>query len=213
MDDIDLALILALDGSASVDFDEFNLLANGCAAGLRDPDVIAGLVGGVNGASIVAVLLWSGANAHAVLVDWTRVTTPPEVASLAEAVENVPRLVRPGETAIGEALLACEALFAVLPAQPARRVIDIAGDGASNAGVLPGPIRDRLADAGITINGLCVLHEEPDLLASYTNDVIGGPDAFALQCRDYAGFAVAMRQKLRREIAAAALAKSRLGMI
>ncbi len=67
--------------------------------------------------------------------------------------------------------------------------------------MLPGPIRDRLAAAGITINGLCVLHEEADLLQSYTREVIGGPGAFVLQCQDYSGFAQAMRQKLAREIA------------
>jgi hypothetical protein len=63
------------------------------------------------------------------------------------------------------------------------------------------PIRDRLVDAGVTINGLCILHEEPDLLESYTRDVIGGIGAFALQCQDYQGFSAAMRQKLRQEIA------------
>ena len=49
------------------------------------------------------------------------------------------------------------------------------GDGRSNDGIAPGPIRDRMAAAGITINGLCILHEEPDLLQSYTREVIGGP--------------------------------------
>ena len=53
----------------------------------------------------------------------------------------------------------------------------------------------------MTINGLCVLHEEPDLVESYTTDVIGGPGAFALWCADYQEFAIAMRQKLVREIA------------
>ncbi len=40
MDDVDLALVLALDGSASVTFDEFNLMAGGCAAALRDAEVV-----------------------------------------------------------------------------------------------------------------------------------------------------------------------------
>src|SRR5271156_270204 len=66
-----------------------------------------------------------------------------------------------------------------------------------------GPVRDRLAAAGVTINGLCVLHEEPDLLQSYSNEVIGGPGAFVLQCQDFSQFAEAMRQKLAKEIAGA----------
>jgi hypothetical protein len=54
--------------------------------------------------------------------------------------------------------------------------------------------------ADITINGLCILHEEPDLLDSYTKEVIGGPGSFAVTCATYADFTEAMRQKLTREI-------------
>jgi hypothetical protein len=87
-----------------------------------------------------------------------------------------------------------------VPALPARSIVNVIGDGRSNDGIAPGPIRDRMAAADITINGLCILHEEPDLLASYTEEVIGGPGAFAVNCRSYADFTEAMRQKLTREI-------------
>jgi hypothetical protein len=187
MEPADLALVLALDGSASVTFEEFGLIAGGLAAALRDPEVMAGLVAGQAGASIVAVLLWSGAEAQEVLIDWTR-------------VENAPRLVRAGSTAIGEALAVCLRLLAGAPAHASRLVVDVAGDGRSNDGTPPGPVRDRMVEAGVTINGLCILHEEPDLLASYEAEVIGGPGAFAIECADYDGFAAAMRQKLVREI-------------
>ncbi len=60
-----------------------------------------------------------------------------------------------------------------------------------------------MAQAGITINGLCILHEEPDLLESYSAEVIGGPGAFAVTCRTYADFTEAMRQKLIREVTVA----------
>ena len=197
----DLALIIALDGSASVGFDEFNLIAGGLSAGFRDPDVVAGLTGGEHRASFAALLLWSGAGAHEVMVDWTRIASDADAGAFADAVGNVPRTVPAGETAIGEALTVCETMLAALPGPASRRVIDVAGDGRSNAGVPPQPVRDRLIAAGVTINGLCVLHEEPDLLQSYTDEVIGGPDAFALACGDYAGFAEAMRRKLVRETA------------
>lgn len=200
MEPADLALVLALDGSASVTFEEFGLIAGGIAAGLRDADVVAGLTSGPAGASIVAVLLWSGAGEQEVLLDWTRVGSDAEAQALADEVEAVPRLVRAGATAIGEALAACLRLLAQAPVAARRQVVDVAGDGRSNDGMPPGPVRDRMAEAGITINGLCVLHEEPDLLASYEADVIGGPGAFAIACADYAGFAAAMRQKLTREI-------------
>ena len=196
----DLALVVALDGSASVTFEEFNLLAGAMGAALQDADVVAGLTGGPAGASVLALLLWSGAGAQEVMVDWTRIADAAGAAAFAQMVADVPRVVRPGLTAIGEALLAAERMLA--EASPAmRRVIDVVGDGRSNDGAPPGPVRDRLAAAGVTINGLCLLHEEPDLLATYTAEVIGGPGAFALPCPGYAAFADAMRRKLLREIA------------
>jgi len=203
MDDADLALVIALDCSASVSLESFGLMASGCAAGLRDEAVVAGLLGGPTGASLCALLIWSGPGAQEVMVAWTRLSSHAELTAFAEAVENVPRTVRAGATAVGEALLACEALLLAAPAGARRVVIDMVGDGKSNQGVLPGPVRDRLVAGGVTVNGLCVLHDEPDLLAFYQAEVIGGPGAFAMTCADFSEFAEAMRQKLRREIIAA----------
>lgn len=201
MEDCDLALILAFDCSASVRLEQFVLMTTGTAAALRDPDIAAGLTGGPQGATLAALLLWSGPGAQEVMVDWTRLASPADVTQFAQAVEDVPRILRATTTAIGEALIACTRLLAQAPAAGRRQVIDLVGDGRSNGGVAPQRVRDRLVEAGITINGLCVLHEEPDLLATYTDEVIGGPGSFALQCQDFSGFADAMRQKLQREIA------------
>jgi hypothetical protein len=197
---VDIALILALDGSASVSYDEFGLMAGGLAAALRQPAVANGLTGGRLGASLGAVLVFSGVGAQEVMIDWTRIATPADVASFADRVDNIPRIVRPGLTAIGEALIAAETLLQKSPAEASRRIVDIVGDGRSNDGVPPNRVRDRLAGAGVTINGLCILHEEPDLLDYFTAEVIGGPDAFAVICQDYAGFADAIAQKLTREL-------------
>jgi Ca-activated chloride channel homolog len=200
MNPVDLALILAVDGSASVTYDEFNLIASGMASALRDAVVVRGLIDGPAKASLGALLLWSGSGQQAVLTEWTQIASPKDATDFADAVDNMSRVIQPGQTAIGEALLAALTLFGHLPAQPARRVVDVIGDGRSNDGIAPGPIRDRMAGAGITINGLCILHEEPDLLASYTREVIGGPGAFAVTCKTYDDFTEAMRQKLTREV-------------
>lgn len=200
----DLALVIAIDSSASVTFDEFNLIANGCGAALRDPAVVAGLTNGPAGVSYCALLLWSGHAEHEISVAWTRVDSKASAEQFAREVEETPRFGLGGLTAIGSALEVCETMLSALPGPAARRVIDVAGDGAANDGPAPGPVRDRLVAAGVTINGLCVLHEEPDLVATYTREVVGGPDAFAVQCQDYAGFAEAMQEKLQKEVASAA---------
>jgi Ca-activated chloride channel homolog len=197
---VDLALVLAVDGSASVTYEEFGLIAGGMAAALREPSIIAGLLGGPAKASMCSLLLWSGAGAQEVIADWTLIASEADAKVFADAVDNMPRIVQAGKTAIGEALLASLTLLGRIPDTPARQIVDVIGDGRSNDGIAPGPIRDRMATAGITINGLCILHEEPDLLQSYTDEVIGGPDAFALTCQDYPAFAAAMKQKLAREV-------------
>ncbi len=196
----DLALLLAFDASASVTYDEFALIAGGIADALRDPEVAAGLTTGRARASLCALLVFSGRDAQETMIPWTRLATPDDVAAFARRVDDVPRLVPAGLTALGSALLAAEVLLAAVP-DAARRVVDLAGDGASNDGPDPAPTRDRLAADGVTINGLCVLHEEPDLVDSFARSVIGGPGSFALPCPDYARFADAMRRKLAREIA------------
>jgi Ca-activated chloride channel homolog len=193
---VELAMVLAVDGSASVTYDEFGLIAVGMATALRDPTVVAGLAG----KSVLSLLLWSGTGQQDIINDWTRIGSETELRAFADDVENMPRTVKAGATAIGEALLASLTLLAKVPAIPERSIVNVIGDGRSNDGIAPNPIRDRMAAADITINGLCILHEEPDLLAAYTNDVIGGPGAFAVTCRGYPDFTEAMRRKLIREI-------------
>jgi hypothetical protein len=197
LDHVELAMVLAVDGSASVTYDEFGLIAGGMAAALRDPKVVAGLT---KAPAMLSLLLWSGAGAQEIVTDWTRIASPADLEAFANEVDNMPRLVKAGETAIGEALLASLTLLAHLPAVTKRSIVNVIGDGRSNAGIAPGSIRDRMAAADITINGLCILHEEPDLLDFYNTEVIGGPGAFAVVCKDYPGFQDAMRRKLTREI-------------
>jgi Ca-activated chloride channel homolog len=196
LDHVELAIVLAVDGSASVTYEEFGLIAGGIAHAFRDPTVSTALIG----RSVLSLLLWSGTGQQDVVVDWTRISTDADLQAFSGEVENMPRTVKAGTTAIGEALLASLTLLAHVPVVPKRNIVNVVGDGRSNDGVSPAPIRDRMAAADITINGLCILHEEPDLLASYTDEVIGGPGAFVVTCKAYQDFTEAMRQKLTREI-------------
>ena len=198
MRDVDIALCLAVDASSSVDHDEFGLMMGGLAEAFRDPAVAAAASGGPRGAAAVSVILWSVT--QEVAVPWMLVADAAGAASLAEALDAVPRLVPPGATALGEAMRAALTSLATFPGQAARLVIDISGDGAGNAGIPSAPVRDAAVRAGVTVNGLAVVNEEPDLPAHYAAEVIGGPGAFVMECRDYADFAEAIRRKLVREL-------------
>jgi hypothetical protein len=198
MDPVDLALCLAIDVSGSVDYDEFGLMIGGLAGAFREPDIAAACAGGPRGAVAVCALFWSVGQELA--VPWTRIDGPASAAALADALDDAPRLPGPGATALGEGMAAGLALLARCPAEATRLALDVSGDGRNNRGRAPGPVRDIGVAAGVTINGLAVLNEEPDLLEHYVAEVIGGPGSFAMACPDYATFAAAMREKLRREI-------------
>ena len=195
-----------MDVSASVDFDEFALMAGGTAAALRDPSVLAAATSGPRRAAALSLVLWSGTGAQDVALPWTRLDGPDSVAAIAEAIENTPRLPRPGATALGEGMAAGLALLGAFPGDASRYVMDVSGDGRHNQGRAPGPVRDLAVDAGITINALAILNEEPDLLEHYAAEVIGGPGSFAMSCADYPDFTDAILRKLRRELSGALVA-------
>jgi len=200
MEKVDLALCLAVDASSSVDYDEFALMLGGYAAAFRDDSVAAAITAGPRRAIAIAMLLWSGRGAQAVAVPWTRIDSAEAAAAFAGEVENAPRLVPAGATALGEGMAAGLALLAACPAEATRLTMDVSGDGRHNQGRPPGPVRDIGVAAGVTINALAVLNEEPDLLDHYQAEVIGGPGAFAMHTPDYTAFAEAILRKLLREI-------------
>lgn len=200
MRDVDIALCLAVDASSSVDHDEFGLMMGGLAEAFRDPAVAGAATGGPRGAAAVALLLWSGPGAQAVAVPWMPLADAAGAAALADAIDAAPRLVPAGATALGEGLAAALRLLAGFPGEAARQVVDLSGDGAGNAGIPSAPVRDAGVSAGVVINALAVVNEEPDLPAHYAAQVIGGPGAFVMECADYADFAAAIRRKLVREL-------------
>lgn len=196
---IDLALVLAVDVSASVDFDEFGLMIGGYAEAFRTTEVQEALLGGTFGTVAIAMLFWSGAGAVEVAVPWTRIASAEAAADLAAAIEAAPRQPLPGGTALGDGLAASLRLLAACPWQPQRSVIDVSGDGRANQGIDVAAPRLAAELAGIGINGLVVLNEEPDLASWYAAHVIAGPGAFVIEAADYRAFAEAIRRKLARE--------------
>ena len=209
---VDLELVLAIDSSGSVSFAEFELQAVGIARAFRDPEVIAAIEGAAPNGIAVCVFQWSGRRQHLVTVDWTVVTDAASAHVLAARVEAMGRVMI-GETAIADALRFAQEQLASSPLRGARQIIDVSGDGMTNAGGDPGPVRDAAALAGITINGLAILNDSPALERYYAAHVIGGPDAFVIAAKDYHDFAHAIRHKLLREIRGAPLANAAPGAV
>lgn len=193
----DIALVLAVDVSGSVDNEEFRIQMDGLAEGLRDPAVAEALVAGE---AALTVLQWTGTTRQAVSVPWTQVRSFEDLDTLATQIEAVTRKWRNYSTAIGEALEFSQALFADAP-QCDRRVVDISGDGSSNEGVEPSEARQQVEAAGTTINALVIEGAEPDLTAYFRENVIEGPGAFVITANSYEEYPKRMQMKLLREVA------------
>jgi hypothetical protein len=197
-----LALVLAVDVSASVTADSYLLQRNGIAGAFENPRLVSAILA-LPGGIEALVLEWSDPDRTAVAVGWTRLADADSAAAFAAAVRTTKRSSE-GLTAIGPALLAAAATFDDAPEPAPRRIIDISGDGMANFGLPPAAARDRIVAAGISINGLAILTEEPWLEAYYRSNVIGGPGAFVVAARDFRSFADAILRKLAQEIAGAA---------
>lgn len=197
---IDLALVLAVDTSTSVDNGEFRLQMLGLANGFRHESVRYAMRTGAPLGMAVTLMQWSGRNERVQVVPWTLLQTDEDVEALADRIADAPRMIRGGRTALGEAVTSGIDLFDSLPWQPRRRVIDVSGDGGSNDGILPRTAREQARAARVTVNGVAILNEEPRLDVYYTSDLIVGPGSFLITATDYVDFARAIRLKLVREI-------------
>lgn len=202
---VDLELVLAIDTSGSVDTYEFSLQTRGIAEALRDPEIHAALRAYATRGVAMAAMQWSSRRQQAIAVDWMVVSDAASAVTFADRLERTGRLIL-GETAIADALSLAVDMLASNAFDGDRQVIDISGDGPTNSGGDPDPVRDAAVALGVTINGLAILNEVWDLDQYYREHVTGGPGAFVIAAKDYGDFGHAMRLKLLREIQGVGLA-------
>src|SRR3954468_20141144 len=198
---VDLALVLAVDASGSVDQVRFELQNQGYAAAFRHPRVVAAIESGPTQSIAVIMMQWTGPALQVTAVPWTRLSDAKSANAFGDAIANAPRALFGGGTSISGAIDTSMALLFDNPFRVARRVIDISGDGANNRGRSAALARDEAVRAGVGINGLPILALEPDLDRYYQQNVIGGPGAFVIAANSYETFADAILKKLIAEIA------------
>src|SRR5216684_237061 len=194
-----VALVLAIDVSESVSAERYLLQHDGIARAFETPlliDAIAAAPGGIE----ALVLEWSDPDKIAITVGWTPIANRSAAAAFSASVRATQRTSH-GLTAIGSAMRAAANAFDHMPEPAGQRVIDVSGDGMANFGLPPATVRDELVKAGITINGLAILSEEPWLEDYYSRNVIGGPAAFVVVAKGFDSFADAMLRKLVQEVA------------
>jgi uncharacterized protein DUF1194 len=198
---VDLALVLAVDASGSVNQVRFELQKQGYLAAFRHPRVIGAIQSGPTQGIAVVMMQWTGPALQVVAVPWTRITDAASANAFADAIANAPRALFGGGTSISGAIDTGMALLFDSPFRATRRVIDVSGDGSNNRGRSVTQARDDAVRAGVGINGLPILALEPDLDRYYQDNVIGGPGAFVVAAKDFETFGEAILKKLIAEIA------------
>ena len=198
-DEVDLALVLAVDCSFSVDAMEFALQMQGLGAAFKRADVKAAIRHGNLQRIAVSVVEWSDANSQTIVLPWTIIASDEDAEQLGNTLSTTKRNLAEGGTSISSALLYSAVLLATAPRAP-RRVIDLSSDGRNNSGVPVAGVREKLVADGITINALAILNEWPTLNVYFQNQVAGGEGHFVIPADDYAAYAEAIYRKLLREI-------------
>lgn len=205
--DVDVALVLAVDVSLSMDPEEQRIQREGYIAAFRSEGVQGAVRQGLIGRIAVTFVEWAGVGSQFVVVPWTVIGTSEEAERFADRLARVPPK-RAIWTSISGVIDFSVGLLRDAGFEATRRVIDVSGDGPNNDGREVTRARDDATAAGIVINGLPVMihamtgpYDIPDLDLYYRDCVIGGPGAFMVPVREEVEFATAIRTKIVREVA------------
>ncbi|EIM27425.1 DUF1194 domain-containing protein [Microvirga lotononidis] len=204
--EVDLALVIAVDISFSMDTDEQALQREGFAQAFRSKPVHDAIRGGMLGRIAVTYVEWAGSPDQKVIIPWTVLDNSESLMAFADRISSTP-LRRAQRTSISSAIDFSVKLFDENGLNAARRVIDISGDGPNNQGRLVIEARDAAVAKGIIINGLPIMLRQPgyldipDLDIYYRDCVIGGQGAFTVPARERDQFIEAIKTKILLEVA------------
>jgi hypothetical protein len=203
---VDLELSLVIDTSGSVDATEYTLQYQGYVDAFNSAAVQSAIAATTNGIAVNVVQFNTSASQQ---IGWTHLTNATDAGNFANAIAA---LFTPNVTAGGGSTDIAEGIdFATVSIgsngfEGARLVIDVSGDGEQNVthDSLTGPAavqaqRNIAEAAGITINGLPILNDFPNLDTYYTNNVIT-TDGFVLAAASFNDFKTAVESKVFAEI-------------
>jgi hypothetical protein len=210
-EDCRLALVLALDVSASVDAQEDRLQRDGLARALVAPEVVRAFLM----AEPVALFVfeWSGPRLQEEIVPgWQVIRSERDLERVAALIVQSQRAhvdyPHHPSTALGAALGYAAAALRQAPDCQAHTV-DLSGDGESSDGISPTLAYALFPHNEVTVNALVVGGEvssrgEPvnagDLMAYFRAKVLHGASAFCVLADGYEDYERAMRAKLLREL-------------
>ncbi|MFS8147671.1 hypothetical protein ATY78_13840 [Rhizobium sp. R635] len=201
--EVDVTLVLAVDTSRSMDFEEISIQRRGYVEALKHKEFIDAVKGGLTGRIAISYFEWAGYVVQDSMIDWQVIETEADAIAFADKLDARP-IGTQRRTSISTAIDQGASMIATGPFQGRREVIDVSGDGPNNSGDPVTPVRDKTVASGMIINGLAIMLRPSDapggLDKYYADCVIGGPGAFVLPVHRIEDFAIAVRRKLVLEI-------------
>ncbi|HEY7688365.1 MAG TPA: DUF1194 domain-containing protein [Dongiaceae bacterium] len=213
----DLALVLLTDVSSSMGDEEFKLVKEGYRNAFADPEVIDAIA--KNGSGVAIAYVEFSDESNVIMVKgWNLLTDGASSLAFGEAVAAAPRSST-GNTALSNGIGQAAKLLLGGNFGDARLVIDVASDHPGDGGQ-SSTIRDRVLQAGITINALPIMTDVRSasfdgrttfaysqwgvggIVGFYRENVIGGPGSFLVEAADYPAFGEALKRKLLLELVA-----------
>jgi uncharacterized protein DUF1194 len=201
--EVDVSLVLAMDVSGSIDYQEAELQRKGIVDAFLNKEVLDAIKSGSLGRIGVSVVYFSSKDYGymSIPVNWM------VIENEANAQDFVKKLVaarRPSArgTSISDALEYSLRQLETGPFHAVKQVIDVSGDGVNNAGRRVEEVRDEVLAKGITINALPIIDDSTpqDLDKYFEGCVTGGPASFVIPAKGFVDFARAIRRKLILEI-------------
>ena len=202
--EVDVKLVLAVDASDSIENWEWKLELDGIAAAFRSAEVKELIAAGPHRRIAVALLVWGAAYEGADTTGWRLIDGAGAADRMAAEVAAYPRRIG-GGTAIGEGVAASLRMIQAAAFDAPRKIIDVSGDGVESTPftdpqiLMPEARRMALSEQ-VTVNGLAIENEVPDLVDWYDENVKTGPGAFVMKTLKMETFAAAFKAKLIREL-------------
>jgi hypothetical protein len=201
---VDLALVLAVDCSGSVNMREYHLQMDGIAAAFRNPEIIASATSGPQRKIAVNILTWGDPEDQKFDSGWQIISSTQSAEDFAKLAAAFDRRMD-GGTGLANAISYGLTLLSSAEISSTRHVIDVSGDGVESWELREPHFKlvdaQKLrAAAGVTVNGLAIETDDKNLADYYRAHVAAGPESFVIRVADYQGYADGIRRKLLQEL-------------
>lgn len=208
---VDLELVLAADGSGSIDYEELKLQRDGYARAITSRRVIEAIQFGPRGRIAIAYVEWGSPTSQHTIVDWMIVKDRETAERFASALRTRPRQAT-GYNSISNAIVYSADMIHGNEIASIRKIIDVSADAGNFGGQPMAVVREAAVASGITINALSIARPGSTrpggagrgyatLEDYFANEVIGGPGSFVVVADENTSFADAVFRKLILEIA------------